>query len=75
MAFLNKDLDGNVIKTLEGIDPPPLELESEEGISKPGGTQKCKFLQTYNTLQPSGELTVIEYHKNSHRKGLGLREL
>ena len=75
IAFLSKDLDDETVKALEGIYPPPLELESEKGILKSDGIQRCKFLQTYNTLTPSGELTVIEFHKNSHRVKEGLRRI
>ena len=75
IAFLNKELDADTIKKLEGIYPSPLELESEKGISKHDGTQQCKFLQTHNTLYPSGDLVVIEYHKNTHREAVGLRKL
>ena len=75
IAFLNRELDEDTVKKLEGIYPPPLELESEKGILKEDGVQECKFLQSHNTLYPSGELVVIEHHKNTHRKAMGLREI
>ena len=74
-AFLNRELDEDTVEKLEGIYPPPLELESEKGILKEDGVQECKFLQSHNTLYPSGELVVIEHHKNTHRKAMGLREI